>query len=452
MASLLVAGLLAVAAASVSKSKPKTNALPPPPRQQPRKQFSQAAPPVYIPEASMDRHPGNLPTHTPVYGDPATDPEMANAYNWQSNAWKDPKTDSFEDSFHEFTQDNSSTIRNRNMPEGLLPHFKSKLQSTLYIEPQTPYEFKPPKSELTFQEMHGTPWVKQNNVHGDGPFYLYDERYAQMSSKSNSALGARDDYSLWDNPDAAKCRTKQQTELDTAEAAYIDDNGDACTTGWFGTKGITKKFEGFHPRARIFPRAESFMSTNPQLYDYAGIADVGPEGSKIGQLGRFEVPSNADVDEYHVEALPNSAPAFREARQGTVVLKDTKRQFTNIPYSNHGMLDLGDNSSMGQEQRTNRNVPGVTKKQLMTNAASTMNFLNYDDTQKLTTRNPLEQVITRRVTPSIRNEIDETLLAPYLSNPFTQPITNMQYPINQSCGVVAATVGLETDLPAYAAC
>jgi hypothetical protein len=449
MASLLLGGLIALAAAASSKSKdesPKPKPAASQGTKVPDTNTYDASSLVYIPEASMDKHPGNLPTHVPVYGDPETDPHMANTYKWQKDAWQTKETGSFEDNFHEYTEDSTSTIRNRMRPEGLLPHFKRKLQSTLYIPAQEPYEFKPPKAELMFEEMHGSPWFQQNNVHGGGPYYLYDDRYAQMSAKSNSAQGARDDYTLWDDPKAAACKTKTDLELDNEEARYIQEQGGQCTSGWFGTKGITQRFEGYHPRVRVFPRKESYMSTNPQLYDRPGIADVGPEGGKVAQLGRYEVPSNADVDEYHVEPLPTDAPAPRQARLGSVVLKNTYRSCTNVAYANHGALDLGEGADAETGRRVNRNVPPVTKKQLLTNTASSMNFMNYDDTQKLTGRNPLMEVVTRRVTPNVRMDIDESLLAPYLSNPYTQPITNLQYPMNQSCGKVEATEGL----PAYA--
>lgn len=448
MASLLLGGLVALAAAASSKDGKKDTQPTPTQSNQGTMVPQDESSLVYIPEASMDKHPGNLPTHVPVYGDPETDPGMANTYKWKQDAWKEKSTGSFEDNFHEYTDDTTSSIRNRLRPDGLLPHFKRKLQSTLYIPAQEPYEFKPPKSELMFEEMHGSPWFKQNNVHGSGPYYLYDDRYAQMSAKSNSAQGARDNYTLWEDPKAAECKTKTDVELESAENQYMQDQGAGdCTSGWFGTKGITQRFEGYHPRTRIFPRKESYMSRNPVLFDRPGIADGGPENAKIATLGRYEVPSNSDIAEYHVEPLPTDAPGYRQARLGSVVLKNTYRSCTNVAYANHGALDLGDGADAGSSERgVNRNIPPVTKKQLLTNTASSMNYMNFDDTGKLTGRNPLHQTITRKVTPDIRMDIDETLLAPYLSNPWTQPITNLQYPMNQSCGKVEATEGL----PAYA--
>lgn len=445
MASLIVGSLIALAAAASSSSK-KSDA----PRlgnaSHRRQPVSGGTvlPDVYIPEASQDKHPANLPTHTPVYGAPETAPEMANAYNWKPDAWAKKNTGSFEDQFHEFTEDSPSTIKNSNMPDGLVPHFKRKTQSTYYTEPLTPYEYKPPKAEIPFEQLHGSPWIAQNNVDGAPPSYLYDDRYAQMSLKENTGLGGRDGYSLWDDPVAAAAKSKQDIELGDAESEYFTGQGDG-TQGWFGTRGITQRFEGYHPRDRIFPYKESFMSTNPQLYDRPGVPDIGPEGNVVPQMGRYEMPDNTDVTEYHVESLPTASVVDAGPRLGAVVLKNTYRESTNIPYAGNGGDELDATSDVCASKRVNGNIPPVTKKQLLTNTASSMNFMNYDETDKLVGRNPIFNYTLHKVTPQIIQDIDESLIKPHLANPFTEKITNLQYPMNLTCGKVEATT-----MPAYA--
>ena len=447
MASLLASGLIALAAAASAASGGKKS------KSSKRSTASMPLPPVpdpsglvYIPEASMSKHPGNLPSHKPILADPSTDPETANTYNWQPDAWKQKKTGDFMDSFHLYTQDTPATIRNPMNPDGLLPHFKRKLQSTNYIEPQDPYEFKPPKSEIRFEELHGDPFIAQNNVHGNGPIYLMDNRYAEMSSKDNSGSGKLDTWSLWENPKAAAMKSKMDIEMEEVEKEYFMDGVDG-TGGWGGSKGITKRFEGFHPRDRLFPRKESYMSRNPQLYDYPGVVDKGVESQQIAQLGRYEVPGNADVDEYYVEPLPTASRTEMGPRIGTVVLKNQYRESTNIPYASHGGKDLNMIADAQGNRRVNPNIPPVTKKQLLTETASINRALNYQG-EHLVSRNPTFNHSTRRVTPTIINEIDETLLQPYLANPYSQRITNLQYPKNLSCGKVAATES--NDVPAYA--
>lgn len=84
MSSVLVSGLIALAAAASAKSSSKKK------NAEPVQQLPPVPDPsslVYIPEASMAKHPGNLPTHVPVLSNPETDPETANTYNWKSDAW-----------------------------------------------------------------------------------------------------------------------------------------------------------------------------------------------------------------------------------------------------------------------------------------------------------------------------------------------------------------------------
>lgn len=441
MASLLLAGLIGLAAASSAK-KSKAQDLPAP------AVYNQQSAPVYVPQASMSRHPANLPTHTPVLANPETDPESANTIQWQPDAWNQQKNGTFLDMFHELSIDNASTIRNTNMPDGLIPQFKRKLQSTYYTEPLDPYEFNQPKREVPFEELHGSPWVADENVNGNGPMYLMDSRYAEMSSRSNAGSGAMDGYSLWDNPRAVAMKSRQEIELADAEAQYFTEHGVDGTQGWGGTKGITKRHEGYHPRDRLFPYKESYMSKNPQLYDYPGVVDSGPEGQTIGQLGRYEAPGNADVDEYYVEPLPTSSLVDKGPRIGQVILKNQYRESTNIPYAGNGGNDLNAIADAGGNRRFNPNVPPITKKQLMSETASINNSLNYQADAPVG-RNPLFTYTNRRVTPTIINEIDESLSQPHRSNPFASKLTNLQYPYNTSGGKVEATLGL-SNIPAYA--
>jgi len=94
---------------------------------------------LYIPQASQSAHPGNLPAVESIYKDPAADPDMVNEHTWDYNQ---PDTQSFEDSFHTLQTDNNpEQFINTEHPYGLLPHFKGKNQSTLYIEGLSPMEF-----------------------------------------------------------------------------------------------------------------------------------------------------------------------------------------------------------------------------------------------------------------------------------------------------------------------
>lgn len=386
MAELFVLGasLVGLIAASMSKNETENN-IPPPPSI-PEK--------VYIPQGSQDEHPGNLPTVTPVYGNPETAPEMANTREWDFN---EPRTGSFEDAFHSLRIDRRpSDIKNTYMPHGLLPQFRQSTQAPLYIEPLQPSEFKPPKTELYNSEATETPFVKQSGVLVP-PQYANNigRRYATMSKKENGPSGAFNDYTLWNTTESENCDDETNPEL----------------RDWYGAKTVTERFEGVHPRVRIFPRKERYMSTKQQFYNRPE-HPFSHSQSVSGRLGRLELPDNLDVTEYTRAPLPNKNKGEQPIRIARIELNRTERPSTNLSWAPQGLLPLNETADVGDGGRFTDINPHV-----------------------------------RRVVPDIRQVIDQDLIQPYMSNPYTPSITNLAAPNNCS-GELPATQ-MTDDLPAY---
>lgn len=389
---------------------------------------------VYIPQGSQDEHPGNLPTHQPIYALPETEPVVNNAYQWN---WSDPNTGSFEDAFVNRRQTNRpEEIKNSMTPYGLLPHFKASQQSTLYRESLEPAEFKPAKTELTYTESYENPYIRQNNTHGNIDLSSgMGKRYAQQTSRNNGPEGAKDYYTLWNTPTEGNC-------VDT-------NNVEPCLRDWFGAKQAIKKFEGFHPRVRIFPRKERYISTNPT---YPMRPEAGYRGGALDMapnLGLYQAPDNEDVTLNSRAPLPTShAGGSQQPKIGNVYAKPKNMVTTSV--MGVGGMDLDGIGDAGADNRINNPESRGSLKTLTTISAGAMGYWpqrNADD-QHVQRMPDFPGAPVRRQLPDIRRDIDPDLIAAYRANPYTPAITNMPYPEND-CGM-ASSVQYTDDLPPYA--
>lgn len=443
------------------------------------------ASPVFVPQQDQGANPSNLPLHQPIYAHPETDPESANDMLWHP---EQPLTGTFLDQFQEQTIDNVATIRNSNMPDGLLPHFKEGDIGLRYIPAQDPYEFKPPKTELLQEELRGNSFARQNNVHGNLDLStLYGKRYAELNQKGNGPLGALDNYSLWDT-DAGNVPSKMERELGLAE---LTANVDVARRGWGGAKEVTERFEGFHPRTRIFPYKESFMSLRPEIKSRPGIPYLGVAASYNPSLGLLQLPDNEDVTNYTRDMLPTEAQASqREARIMNVPLRRTERTTVQYPYTgapgtvawsqealrpscintipknmtNTHVMGAGalaadaiaDVQACNAEGmltgRVNNNEPKATLKGYTTITAGAQGYWPQRDatSQAVQYWPDFPGAAVRRVTPDIRMDIDPSLIQAYTSNPYTPAITNMPYPYGV-CGETPSTQFQPASLPSAGA-
>lgn len=353
---LVTAGAAMVGIAALSKGKPQR------PREK-KVQFSQQA---------IDGTTENyLPDIQPTYINPDYDPSR--------NIPLKPKqalTGEFEDSFQSIVSDDPKYVTNLFNPLGMTPN-QNRRNGTNYIEALTPFEFKPPKMERPMEWARGEQFYPQNNVHGNQNFTtLVGEKYATWSSKANSSQGALNDVSLWDMKGMG--------------------GEDPETGGWRGTMMAERKFEGYHPRTRIYPYSERFISTKPVIHSRPGIPYAGIAADYRVPLGIYEPPDNLDVTEYTREPLPTGYDAGDfPVHIGNVDLRGTKRK-TCIEEDAGGINHLiSDKTSQIIQYYVDFPGAEVTK-----------------------------------VTPEIRMEIDPTIIQGYLANPYTPPITNMPNEVN----------------------
>ena len=524
MASLLViGGLVALAAGLGSRTseprKPQPQSTQTRPLPRPSPQYMQEA--VHVPEDSQGAHPGNLPMHQPIYAHPETDPERANAQLW--NLPSEPvDTGCFLDAFQEMTSDTPQSIKNSNRPEGLLPHFREKDVGLRYIPAQEPYEFRPPKTELFHAELRAATNNRENNVHGNLDYAtMLGKRYAQLNHRGSGPTGALDHYNMWEMP-VGNCPTTQ--ELQTGIAA---EEVESCERGWFGAKVTTRQHEGEHPRVRIYPRKEGFMSLRQQVFSRGEHGYSGAEHSYNPSLGRYETPDNEDTTLYTREPLPGThkgpgvpariehvpirrteratvqygytgAPGetslYQEALRPSCINPHAKNMVTthvmgapNDPHqgghagrnaqdvvrttlsetntlaaarSEHGALgvdtiaDVTASGSHGGGGRVNSNESRGTLKSFTNISAGSTGYWHQRNAEHTAMQywpdHPGAEV--RRVTPTIRQDIDPTLIQAYMSNPYTPPITNLPYPY-ATCGILPAsqhTDAEQSSLPQYA--
>lgn len=364
----------------------------------------------YVPQGSTEQDPRNLPTVLPYYALPETNPEMMNQRSYHLG--KPKKTGSFLDAFEEtLLIDNVADIKNAWHPNGPQPNIKMKNQSTLYIEAQSPMEFKPPKREVYHSELYRPSNIVDNNVFGNLDYSTgYGKRYAKLSVKENGGLGAKDYYTMWDN------ETKQDP-----------------TVGWFGKGQITRRYHDHlgNLEDRVYPPKESYMSTRQEIGmrimapPYAGVAlDLAPA------LGRYEFPDNEDVIYYTRAPLPTGGETGDLPTLRPSCINVKTKNMVNTPVYSHGCLDLGTNADIGinEDGRVNNNSARGSLKDFMTlSAANATHLIPNKTRQSMQIWPDFPGCEVRRVLPDIRRIIDPDILQPYMSNPYTPKITNMPY-------------------------
>jgi hypothetical protein len=439
------------------------------------------SPPVYLPEGSggYGDHPGNLPPVQPIYASPETDPERANGWVWQP---EHKPTGTFEDAFVETTVDTPETIRNSLQPEGQMPSFKRKDQALRYIPAMDPYEFKPPKSELLTDEATESHYTRQGNVTGNHDYStMYGKRYAQTSLRENGPAGALDDYTMWDTA-AGDCKTKQERDLG------IDEESDPGERGWFGARTTTRRYEGEHPRDRIFPRKEGFVSLRQQVFSRPGIPYAAVSGNYNPSLGRYEMPDNEDTTNYMREPMPelHRGPGV-PARIENVPIRRTERTTVQYPYAgvpsdtlrgedagrtipvyaretlgelltesaartNNGALGVDTIADCGGSGRVNNNEPRETLKDYVTVTAGAAGYWNQRNAehQAVQYQPDFPGAEVRRVTPDIEMDINPDLIQAYRSNPYAPPITNMPGSFGEISADCKSDINKSMYMPAYA--
>lgn len=208
---------------------------------------------------------------------------------------------------------NERTVTNDLHPQGLMPWIGRTAHTPLTIDPLESKYFKPPKETVLGEDMYGPP-MPSPNVFGDKNINGFiRSSIVDPYTKTNSGSGALNDQRIGAPP--------------PGPGHPVNNHGFSN-----GLK-MTLRTGGVHPRQRIWREPPStrkqlyFRMTNPS-HAVGRLDSTG--GEMRPELGRLEVPFNANTDEYRRDSQPNAGLAMNmKFVPSKVILKCTSRPDTN---------------------------------------------------------------------------------------------------------------------------
>lgn len=192
------------------------------------------------------------------------------------------------------------------LPHGVEPTVGRTAHWPLYIEAQTPEEFKPPKPTLLESDLRGGP-EKYPWVVGTGPATSGIIReHVNQYTKTKSGNGALNHY--WPGQKA-------------------------LSFGFANGAKMTPRFGGFHPRQRIWKQDDMKKARKKQLYFRMGLPSTAvnrfgsiEQKDRPATIGHVRFPNNVTTREWHRPPAPTSGLAEGPRQNPFVVLPRTFAQ------------------------------------------------------------------------------------------------------------------------------